>query len=46
MAFGRVIYVIRRHDGIRDLLAKVMNEVLLEVRTEPPLQLLLEKNFL
>ena len=31
-------YIIRRHDRIRDLLAKVMNEVLLGVRIEPPLQ--------
>ena len=30
--------IIRRHDRIRDLLAKVMNEVLLGVRIEPPLQ--------
>ena len=38
MTCGRGGYIIRRHDRIRDLLAKVMNEVLLGVRIEPPLQ--------
>jgi hypothetical protein len=38
MTCGRGGFIIRRHDRIRDLLAKVMNEVLLGVRVEPPLQ--------
>ena len=38
MTCGRGGYIIRRHDRIRDLLAKVMNKVLLGVRIEPPLQ--------
>ena len=38
MTCARGGYIIRRHDRIRDLLAKVMNEVLLGVRIEPPLQ--------
>lgn len=31
-------FVIRRHNGIRDLLAKILDEVAHEVRIEPPLQ--------
>ena len=38
MTCGRGGYIIRRHDRIRDLFARVMNEVLLGVRIEPPLQ--------
>ena len=38
MTCARGGYIIRRHNRIRDLLAKVMDEVLLGVRIEPPLQ--------